>query len=102
MIYVAAAQQNAAVCSAETLPCGQWVRAAGPCLAGLKQRTWAPMAKLKLPDNEEGRRAWIKGQKAKGVRVFKGRTGWVAIAAPLPKNRATATTSAPSPPAGTL
>ena len=34
------------------------------------------MAKFEPPENEEERRAWIKRQKAKGVRVFKGRYGW--------------------------
>ena len=48
------------------------------------------MAKIEPPDNEEERRAWIKRQKAKGVRAFKGRYGWVASAAPLPKNPRTA------------
>ena len=36
------------------------------------------MAKFEPPENEEERRAWIKRQKAKGVRAFKGRYGWVA------------------------
>ena len=44
------------------------------------------MAKFVPPENEEELRAWIKRQKAKGVRAFKGRYGWVASAAPLPKN----------------
>ena len=48
------------------------------------------MAKIVPPENEEERRAWIKRQKAKGVRVFKARYGWVASAAPLPKNPRTA------------
>ncbi len=43
------------------------------------------MAKIKLPDNEEERRVWIERQKAKGVQVYKGRTGWVARAAPSRK-----------------
>jgi hypothetical protein len=48
------------------------------------------MAKIVPPENEEERRAWIKRQKAKGVRVFKARYGWVASAAPLPANPRTA------------
>ena len=48
------------------------------------------MAKFLPPENEDERRAWIKRQKAKGVRAFKGRTGWVGSAAPLPKNPRTA------------
>ena len=48
------------------------------------------MAKFEPPENEEERRAWIKRQKAKGVRAFKGRYGWVGSAAPLPKNPRTA------------
>jgi hypothetical protein len=48
------------------------------------------MAKVEPPANEEERRAWIKRQKAKGVRVFKGRYGWVASTAPIPKNPRTA------------
>jgi hypothetical protein len=35
------------------------------------------MAKFVPPEDDEERRAWIKRQKAKGVRAFKGRTGWV-------------------------
>ena len=35
------------------------------------------MAKSLPPEDEEERRAWIKREKAKGVRAFKGRTGWV-------------------------
>jgi len=34
------------------------------------------MGKFKPPENEKERRAWIKRQKAKGVRAFKGRYGW--------------------------
>ncbi|HOC55796.1 MAG TPA: hypothetical protein PKI20_09265 [Verrucomicrobiota bacterium] len=34
------------------------------------------MAKVEPPANEEERRAWIKRQKAEGVRAFKGRYGW--------------------------
>ena len=37
------------------------------------------MAKFEPPENEEERRAWIKRQKAKGVRAFKGRYGWAAM-----------------------
>jgi len=48
------------------------------------------MAKFEPPANEEERRAWIKRQKAQGVRAFKGRYSWVASAAPLPKNPQTA------------
>jgi hypothetical protein len=48
------------------------------------------MATIIPPENEEERRAWIKRQKAKGVRVFEGRYGWVASGAPLPKNPRTA------------
>lgn len=48
------------------------------------------MAKVQPPKNEAERRAWIKREKAKGVRVFKARYGWVASAAPLPKNPRTA------------
>ena len=76
--------------SAETLTCGQLMPATGACLAGLEQQEWAPMAKFEPPENEEERRAWIKRQKAKGVRAFKGRYGWAASAAPLPKNPQTA------------
>lgn len=45
------------------------------------------MAKIKVPENAEERRAWIERQKAKGVQVYKGPTGWVARAAPLGKRR---------------
>ena len=48
------------------------------------------MAKIVPPENEEERRAWIKRQKTKGVRAFKGRHGWVGSAAPLPANPRTA------------
>jgi hypothetical protein len=48
------------------------------------------MAKFEPPESEEERRAWIKRQKAKGVRAFKGRYGWATSAAPLPKNPQTA------------
>ncbi len=34
------------------------------------------MGKFEPPRNEEERRAWIKRQKAKGVRAFQGRYGW--------------------------
>jgi hypothetical protein len=34
------------------------------------------MGKFVPPGNEEQRHAWIKGQKAKGVRAFKARYGW--------------------------
>ena len=44
------------------------------------------MAKVQPPNDDEERRDWIKRQKAKGVRVYKGRDGWVATAAPRPKN----------------
>ena len=36
------------------------------------------MAKFEPPEDEEERRAWIKRQKAKGVRAFKARYGWAA------------------------
>ena len=48
------------------------------------------MPKFVPPENEEERRAWIKRQKTKGVRAFKGRYGWAGSAAPLPKNPQTA------------
>jgi len=48
------------------------------------------MAKFVPPENEEERRAWIKRQKAKGVRAFKGRYGWVASTFGPPTNRRTA------------
>jgi hypothetical protein len=48
------------------------------------------MGKFVPPEDEEERRAWIKHQKAKGVRAFKGRYGWAASAATLPKNPQTA------------
>ena len=48
------------------------------------------MAKVQPPNDDEERRDWIKRQKAKGVRVYKGRDGWVASAAPRPKNPKTA------------
>jgi hypothetical protein len=48
------------------------------------------MAKFESPENDEERQVWIKRQKAKGVRAFKGRYGWAASAAPLPKNPQTA------------
>ena len=35
------------------------------------------MGKFEPPKDPEERRAWIKREKAKGVRAFKGRTGWV-------------------------
>src|SRR5271165_1650271 len=44
------------------------------------------MAKFVPPEDEEERRAWIKRQKAKGVRAFKARNGWVASTFGLPSN----------------
>ncbi len=48
------------------------------------------MAKFVPPENEEERRAWIKRQKAKGVRAFKSRHGWVASTFGPPTNPRTA------------
>ena len=48
------------------------------------------MAKFEPPENEEERRAWIKRQKAKGVRAFKGRYGWAASTFGPPTNPRTA------------
>ena len=48
------------------------------------------MAKIVPPENEEERRAWIKRQKAKGVRAFKGRDGWVLSTVGAPDNPQTA------------
>jgi hypothetical protein len=44
------------------------------------------MAKFNPPENEEERRAWIKRQKAKGVRAFKGRYGWTTSTVGFPNN----------------
>ena len=44
------------------------------------------MGKFLPPGDEKERRAWIKSQKAKRVRAFKGRYGWATSAAALPKN----------------
>jgi hypothetical protein len=44
------------------------------------------MAKFEPPENEEERRAWIKRQKAKGVRAFKGRYGWTLSTFGPPSN----------------
>ena len=44
------------------------------------------MAKFVPPKNEEERRAWIKRQKARGVRAFKGRHGWAASTFGPPTN----------------
>ena len=48
------------------------------------------MATTIPPENEEERRAWIKRQKAKGVRAFKGRSGWVLSTVGAPDNPQTA------------
>lgn len=48
------------------------------------------MAKFVPPENEEERRDWIKRQKAKGVRAFKGRYGWAASTFGPPTNPRTA------------
>ena len=48
------------------------------------------MAKFVPPENEEERRAWIKRQKAKGVRAFKGRYGWTTSTVGAPGNPQTA------------
>ena len=48
------------------------------------------MAKFVPPEDEEERRAWIKRQKAKGVRAFKARYGWVASTFGPPSNPRTA------------
>jgi hypothetical protein len=48
------------------------------------------MAKFVPPEDEEERRAWIKRQKAKGVRAFKARYGWVASSFGPPSNARTA------------
>ena len=48
------------------------------------------MGKFVPPENEEERRAWIKRQKAKGVRAFKGRYGWTTSTVGSPGNPQTA------------
>ena len=55
------------------------------------------MAKFEPPENEEERRAWIKRQKAKGVRAFKGRYGWVASTVPLPNEPSNRRPAGPPP-----
>jgi hypothetical protein len=44
------------------------------------------MAKFEPRENEEERRAWIKRQKAKRVRAFKGRYGWATSTFGFPTN----------------
>ena len=44
------------------------------------------MGKFVPPEDEEERRAWIKRQKAKRVRAFKGRYGWATSAFGFPTN----------------
>jgi len=48
------------------------------------------MGKFEPPENEEDRRAWIKRQKAKGVRAFKARYGWTTSTVGAPDNPQTA------------
>ena len=48
------------------------------------------MGKFKPPENEGERQAWIKRQKAKGVRAFKGRYGWATSTFGPPTNPRTA------------
>ncbi len=47
--------------------------AVAACLACLMPQESAPMGKAKPPEDEEERKAWIKREKAKGVRAFKAR-----------------------------
>ena len=48
------------------------------------------MGKFEPPKNEEERRAWIKREKAKGVRAFKARYGWTTSTFGFPSNPQTA------------